>query len=382
MRHRFAAAAAIVIAAVGLSACGAAVQRDDTIRIGAVLDITGPGASLGGPEQKALEMLVNELNAKGGINGQQVELFVEDNQSREDVAARVTNSLISQQQVDLIIGASRTGPSLAMRPIVEEAETPMISLAANHAIIDGSEWVFKTAQDDRIILERMVDYAISQGWTRLGLVKDSSAYGEGIGETLQELGAERGIQVIVEERFEPNATEFTAQMINLRNAATDANIIWGIEPAATLALRAYRQAGVDVPIMMGHGVANQDFLRTGAGAAEGVIVPQGPLLVAGQLDDSDPQKEVINEFVAAYTDRYGEPPSPFAAYAFDAYLMAERALSGGALDRASIRDALQGITGLNGATGVFNMSPQDHSGLGSDSVVLGTVTNGEWMLVK
>ncbi|MGO1610071.1 MAG: ABC transporter substrate-binding protein, partial [Agrococcus casei] len=146
-------------AALTLTACGGGGNfggDDDTggdgeaeegpIVIGAVLDITGVGANLGVPEQNTLQMLADQLNAEGGINGREVELIIKDNQSTEDGAARATTELIQNDDVDLIIGASRTGPSLAMRPIVESEQIPNISIAANAAIVEGSDWVFKTAQ--------------------------------------------------------------------------------------------------------------------------------------------------------------------------------------------------------------------------------------------
>lgn len=394
LTRQVAATAVLALALGGLAGCANSSEGQsdnesgsaEAIRVAAVLDITGPGASLGGPERQALEMLVEDLNAAGGIDGRQVDLSIEDNQSREDVAARVLSSMISEDEPHLILGASRTGPSLAMRPIAEEAQIPMISLAANAAIIKDSDWVFKTAQDDRIVLERMISHAASQGWETIGLVKDSSAYGEGIGETLNELGAEHGIEVISEESFDPSATEFTAQMISTKNAGADVNVIWGIEPAAALALRAYRQAAIDMPVMMGHGVASQEFVETAGDAANGIIVTQGPLLLVAELDDDNPQKQVITEFVENYRERFGEDPSPFAAYAFDAFLIMVDALTtaseAGDLSGESVRDAILAVEGLNGATGVFNMTPDNHSGLDSSSVLVGAVENGNWVLVS
>lgn len=113
--------------------------EEDPIVIGAVLDITGVGANLGVPEQNTLQLLAEQLNDEGGINGREVKLVIQDNQSTEDGAARATTELIENDDVDLIIGSSRTGPSLAMRPIVEAAEIPNISVAANVAIVEGSE---------------------------------------------------------------------------------------------------------------------------------------------------------------------------------------------------------------------------------------------------
>src|SRR5690606_12681121 len=100
----------------------------------------------------------------------------------------------------------------------ESSQMPMISLAANLAIVEGAEWVFKTAQNDSVVLQNIIDYAAANGWTTIGLLRDASGFGEGIAETLAELGEPEGISVVVEEKFAPDATDFTAQMINLRDA--------------------------------------------------------------------------------------------------------------------------------------------------------------------
>ena len=106
------------------------------IKVGVVLDITGAGASLGVPERQTVEMLAEQVNAAGGINGRKLKLFIEDNQSTEDGAAKATSKLLNTEKVDILLGASRTGPSLAMRPLAEKAEKPMISFAANAKIVD------------------------------------------------------------------------------------------------------------------------------------------------------------------------------------------------------------------------------------------------------
>jgi hypothetical protein len=106
-----------------------------------------------------------------------------------------------------------------MRPLAESSQTPMISLAANQAIVDGSEWVFKTAQNDRVVIERMIGYMEQQGFTTIGLARDASGFGEGVQEMFDEIGADAGISVVATEKFAPDATDFTAQMVNLRDAA-------------------------------------------------------------------------------------------------------------------------------------------------------------------
>ncbi len=355
----------------------APATEEGPIRIGAVLDITGPGANLGGPERDTLELLVEQLNAEGGIDGREVELDIRDNQSREDEAATQLTSLL-QEDVDIILGASRTGPSLAMRPIAEQAEIPMISLSANLSIIEGSEWVFKTAQNDSVVVQRLLEWMEAQGHETLGLARDASAFGEGVADIFREVSGNPDI-VLVEERFATDATDFTAQMINLRDAGADVNVIWGIPPAAATATQAYRQLGIETPLLHSHGIGNPAFLEVAGDAAEGIVFPIGRLLVADELDPADPQTEVIQEFVTAYEERYGARPSTFAGHAWDGFTLAVQAIDEVGTDPAAIRDYLE-TAELVGMSGVFRMTPEDHSGLGPDALVFATVRDGQFAL--
>jgi branched-chain amino acid transport system substrate-binding protein len=355
-------------------------NNNGPIRIGAVLDVTGAGASLGVPERMTLEMLASQVNEDGGVNGRKIQLIVEDNQSSEDGAAKATNQMLSKN-VDIILGASRTGPSLAMRSIAESSNVPMISLAANAKIVEGARWTFKTAQNDSAVLQNIVDYARSKGWKKIGLLRDSSGYGEGVVETLTELGKPYGISVVSVEKFAPDATDFTAQMVNLRNARADMNLIWGISPAAALAQKAYQQLGITVPVVHSHGIGNQVFLETAGTAGDGLVAPLGRLLVADQLPDSDPQKAVLTKFLVDYDRAYHSRPSTFAGHAYDAFQLAVEAFKAVGTDRQKVRDHLERVKGFVGVTGVFTMTPDNHSGLGKDALVLVTVVDGAWQLM-
>lgn len=388
VRRKIALAAASILVLAGCAESetngggdGEAAEETGPIKIGAVLDITGAGASLGVPERQTLEMLADQVNADGGIGGREVELIIEDNQSLEDAAAKAATKLITEDEVDILLGASRTGPSLAMRPIAESNQLPMISLAANAAIVDGSEWVFKTAQNDRVVLENIVDLAVEEGWQKLGLIRDASAFGEGIQEMLTELGSEEGIEVTVTEDFAPDASDFTAQMLSVRRAGTDANLIWGIPPAVALAQKAYRQLNIEAPVIQSHGIGNQVFLDTAGASADGLLAPLGRLLVADQLPDDDPQKEVITQFMADYEAEYGEKPSTFAGHAYDGFMIAVQALEEAGTDPEALRDYIENLEEFVGISGVFHFSAEDHSGLDKTALAIVTVENGQWGLV-
>jgi branched-chain amino acid transport system substrate-binding protein len=387
--RRYGVAALLTAVVLALAACSeeepSSSQGGGTsgpIKVGAVLDITGAGASLGVPERKTLELLTKQTNDGGGVNGRQLQLIIEDNQSDEATAAKAMNKLVSQDKVDLVIGATRTGTSLAMTPIAESSKMPMISLAANKKIVDGATWVYKTAQNDQVVLENMIDLARQRGWKTIGLARDASAFGEGVQETLTQLGSGDGIKVVRTEKFAPDATDFTAQMVNLREAGADVNIIWGIPPAVALAQKAYRQLGIKAPVLQSHGIGNQVFLETAGASADGLIAPLGRLLVADQLPADDPQKQVLQRFIDSYSGAYaGERPSTFAGHAYDAFQLALEAFKAAGTDKQGVRDHLEQVKNLPLITGVFTMTPQDHSGLTKEALVLVTVDGQKWRLV-
>lgn len=357
-----------------------AAEVVEPVRIGAVLDITGPGAALGGPQRDTLTLLAEQVNADGGIDGRPVEVLIVDNQSREDEAAVQTSRLLDEEDVDLLIGASRTGPSLAMKEIAEAEQVPLISLAAGDAITEGAKWVFKIPQDNAVVVERLIRHIETQGWSTVGILRDSSAFGEGIAEEFTRLGADRGVAVVAEERYDPAATDFTTQLVNLRAAAADANVIWGIPPAAANATHAYRQLGLDAPLLHSHGIGSDAFLQTAGESADGVVFPIGRLLVADELSDDDPQKELIEQFVAAFEEAYGETPTIFAGNAHDGFMLAVDAVRAVGTEKEAVRDYLETREGFVGVTAVFNFSPDNHSGVDVDSLALVEVVDGAWTL--
>jgi branched-chain amino acid transport system substrate-binding protein len=227
----------------------------------------------------------------------------------------------------------------------------------------------------------MIEYMADQGWSTVGLARDASGFGEGVQEMFDEVGAEQGISVVAVERFAPDATDFTAQMVNLRNAAADVNVIWGIPPAAGLAQQAYAQLGITTPVMQSHGIGNQVFLDTAGDAASGLVAPLGRLVVADQLPEDDPQREVIASFIDDYTAEYDEGPSTFAGHAYDGWQLAVDALREVGTDKQALRDHLESVEDFVGISGTFTMSPEDHSGLTKEALVLVTVENGDWTLL-
>ena len=130
-----------------------------------------------------------------------------------------------------------------------------------------------------------------------------------------------------------------------------------------------------------HGQAEPIFIKVAGDAAEGVMMPATKIYVGEELDDTDPQKEKILQFVGAFTPKYG-PPGVMVSYGADAAYIIVDALEKAGDDRAKIRDAIENTQGYIGLSGIYNMSPEDHNGLTIKDVVMLKVEKGEFRLMK
>ena len=164
-------------ASVAMMAAAIGVAHAD-IKIGATLAETGPAGALGDPEAKTLRLLVKEINDKGGVNGQKIELIVYDDNGDPNKARTFATRLVEKDQVVAIIGGTTTGATMAVIPVVEEAKIPFISLAGAIEIIDPvKKWVFKTPHTDRMACAKIFDDIKKRGLRKIALISSTDGFG-------------------------------------------------------------------------------------------------------------------------------------------------------------------------------------------------------------
>lgn len=357
-------------------------KEAEPYKLGAVFDISGPSSSLGIPERDTAQMVVDEINQKGGINGHKIELIMMDSKSNETEAALAAKKLV-QQGVAGIIGASTSGTTMAMVDIVQNANIPLISCAASVKIVepvDQRKWVFKTAQSDSLVAEKLAEYLKSKGYTKIALATANNAYGDSGRAEFEKAAQAAGLNIIVREKFEQNDTIMTSQLTNIKKASPDAVVCWAIPPAASSFTANYSQMGISAPLFHSSGVGNQTYLDLAGKAAEGTIFPIGRLLVAEQLPDDDPQKDITVKYAQAYEKQFGSR-STFGGHAWDAVNIFAQAMEKAGSDPKKVRDEIE-KTSFTGVTAVFNFSAQDHSGLTKDCLKMIEVKDGKWSLAK
>jgi branched-chain amino acid transport system substrate-binding protein len=370
---------------VALSLAAAATLAIADINVGVTVSATGPAASLGIPEKNTVALMPQT------IGGQKVNYIVLDDASDTTTAVANTRKLITENKVDVILGSSTSPNSLAMIDVVAEAQTPMISMAASARIVEPVDakrkWVFKTPQNDIMMSLAIASHMASAGVKTVGFIGFADAYGEGWFQEFSKIAPLKGLTIVASERYARTDTSVTGQALKLVAAKPDAVLIAGSGTPAVLPQRALRERGYAGRYYQTHGVANNDFLRVGGKDVDGTFLPSGPVLVASQLPNNFPVKASAQEYVNKYEAMYGKGSvSTFGAHAWDAgrlmVVAAEQALKkakpGTVEFRSALRDALESAREVQGAHGVFNMSPTDHLGLDQRARVMVKIENGAW----
>jgi len=378
MKHRTWFAAALLAAA-------SATQAQAPIRIGTFLAVTGPAAFLGDPEQKTLELYVEKLNAAGGVLGRQLQLVAYDSAGDAEKARTFAKRLIEQDKVDLIVGGSTTGETMAVVPLIEQAGMPFISLAGAVVIVEPvKKWVFKTPHSDRQACQRIFVDMQARGTTRVALISGAGGFDKSMRAQCMQVAKNHGVEIVADESYGAGDTDMTAQLTKIKNTpGVQAVLNAGFGQGPAIVTKNYRQLSISAPLYQSHGVASKQYIQLAGGAAEGVRLPAAALLVAETLPDSDPQKKVVLGYKREYEARFKSDVSTFGGHAWDGLMLAVEALKkAGTPDKAKVRDALESVRGFMGTAGVFNYSPTDHVGLDVSGFRMLEIRKGDWTLAK
>ena len=353
------------------------------IKIGALFAVTGPASFLGEPERNTAQMVVDEINKAGGVKGRKLELITYDTGGDATKAVQLANKLVKNDQVVAIIGPSTTGDSMAIIPVVEKAQIPLISCAAGSKITEPvKKWVFKTAQNDGLAVARIYEQLKKEKKTKVALLTVSDGFGSSGREQLKAQAANFGIQILSDDTYGPKDTDMTAQLAKIRGSQAQAVICWGTNPGPAVIARNAKQLGLTIPLYMSHGVSSKKFIELAGDAAEGIRLPSGKVLVADLLPKSEKQRASLLAFIKDYQNHFKAEGDHFGGHAWDAVMLLKGAIERGGDTPAGIRNALESTRNFAGIGGVFSYSAKDHAGLSKDAFTLVEVRKKDWVLVK
>ncbi len=374
---------AIAAALTASLVTGAAAQQP--IKIGAFLSVTGPAAFLGDPEEKTLQLYVDEINRGGGVLGRKLELVSYDDGGDAEKARTFAKRLIEQDRVDILLGGSTTGTTMAVVPLAEQSQIPFISMAGAVVIVEPvKKWVFKTPLSDRMSCEKIFADMRARGATKIAMISGAGGFDKSMRQECLGVAKNYQVQIAADETYGAQDTDMTPQLAKIRNTpGIQALINPGFGQGPAIVTKNYKQLGMTMPLYQSHGVASKQFIELAGAAAEGVRLPAAALLVAEILPDNDRQKPVVMAYSKAYTARFKSEVSTFGGHAYDALFIAVGAMkTAGTIDKAKVRDAIEATKGYVGTGGVVTMSSSDHIGLDLSAFRMLEIRNGNWTLVN
>lgn len=355
------------------------------ITIGVSLSATGPGASLGIPEKNVFALLPKE------IAGEKVEYIVLDDATDPSIATKNVRKLVTESKVDVLVGSSTTPATAAIAEVAHETQTPQVAISPVSLPDERNKWVFRTPQQNSVMAGAVIAHMKASGVKTLGFIGFSDTYGDDWLDAVKAGVGPAGIELVAIERYARADTSVSGQVLKLVMARPDAVLIVGSGSPAALPHTTLAERGYRGQIYQTHAAANQAFQKVAGKAAEGAIMPVGPVVVVDQLPDSHPSKTVGKDLVAKYEAKYGADSfSSFAGHAYDAFRLIEQAVPvaltsakpGTAQFRAALRDALESNKEVVASHGVFNMTETDHFGLDERAHVLVRVEGGSYRMVS
>lgn len=346
----------LVIAAALFMAAGVAPVIAQDLLIGHVASMTGDTATFGTSADEGARLALDEINASGGVLGKQVKLITEDDRSLADEAKAAAQKLITRDKVIAIVGEIASSRSLAIAPICQEAEIPMLSPGStNPKVTEVGDYIFRACFIDPFQGTAVAKFAMNDLKLKrfAVLYPINSDYGVGLRQFFTEAVKKGGGEIVEEQSYtEGRDVDFRAQLTTIKAKNPEGIFISGYYTEAGLIAQQARDLGLKAILLGGDGWDSDKTITIGKQAVEGAYF-------SNHYSDEELRPEV-KKFVDDYKKKYGgKTPDAMAILGYDAMkLMADAITRAGSTDGAAIRDALAATKDFQGASGKISIDEQ------------------------
>ena len=306
---------ALVLCLSMLTGCGNNNQTsDEPIKVGFIAPLSGANAAVGGSNKTGVELAVKEINAAGGINGRQLQLFAYDDENDNTVAVSMANKLIQQDGVCAIIGSTNSSVTLAAMTVTQDAGIPELTPNSSGAAItaNGQKYIIRVQLNDLKMARACVEYAVDNlGAKNIALMYQDDDYGRGGEQVVVDVLKEKGMTLVADEAFDSAADDYSAQLTKVKAGNPDVLIMWTMyAPGAKIATQA-RQMGINAQLMGGGGLTNAKLFELGGQNVVGTINTQPFLAGADAINDFSAK------FIENYQKEFNQTPDSNVAMAYD-----------------------------------------------------------------
>ncbi|MFH1752414.1 MAG: ABC transporter substrate-binding protein [archaeon] len=321
-------------------------NNENTIKIGATLALSGEIASYGLNSKEAIDLALQEINEKDGINGRKLEIVFEDTKCDSKEASTAVQKLINLDKITVIIGGFCSNETLAIAPIIEEKHVIAISPGSTAASIsDAGDYVFRTIPSDDFEAKFDAEYVKNKlKYEKAAILYCLSDWCEGLKQGFQEEFESLGGKVIAVESFESSSTDLRTQLIRIKEAKPEVIYFVANVNSATAGIKQAKELNINTQIF-GTAITDQTIWNTVGSAGNGIIF---------SAQDSSASEEFQKKMV----EKTGKTPDQFAAYAYDATHIIAGIMQKVGTNVEDIKKELYKIKDYNGASGQITLDKQ------------------------
>jgi branched-chain amino acid transport system substrate-binding protein len=374
---------ALTLAALAATAAGVA-SAADPIKIGVSGPFTGGSSPMGVSMRDGVKLAVAEINAAGGVLGQQIQLVERDDEAKNERGVQITQELINKEHVVADVGFINTGVSLASQRFYEEAKIPVINNVSTGSKITHQfeapefpdNYVFRTSASDGIQSAMIVEEAVvRRKFTKVAILADSTNYGQLGRQDLEKALEKRGVTPVAEEKFNIKDVDMTSQLLKAKEAGAQAILTYAIGPELAQIANGMEKLDWHVPMIGSWTLSMANFIDNAGKNGDGARMPQTFI----QEGDTPKRKAFIAAYQKAYkVDRIPSPVS--AAQGYDSiYLLAAAMRQAGTTDGVKVREALENLKEkVDGVVKTYDhpFTHDDHEAIKPGDAVIGEVQGG------
>ncbi|MEL7607452.1 MAG: ABC transporter substrate-binding protein [Sedimentibacter saalensis] len=361
-----------------LSACGGktSAPAGETIKIGWIGSLTGDQAVWGTCESNTIKMLIEEVNAKGGILGKQVEGIYYDTKGDAAEAVNATKRLITQDGVVAILGPNASGQAISISAVLEQYKVPDIATVATNPKVTVSDDGKVKEYNFRVCFIDPYQGAVAAGYAydKLGLKNAAvlydvaSDYSQGFTEYFEKTFTEKGGKIVAKEGFKEGDVDFRPQLSKIKEANPDVILMPYYYKEVALSANQARELGIKATLVGGDGWPSDQLMTMAKDAIEGSYI-------VNHLDFNDPEVKPLQD---AYKAKYNLSMELNGYMANDAFLLLQAAITAAnSTDPVKITEALTQVS-VKGVTGTIQLSKENHNPVGKQAAIV-KIENGGYV---
>lgn len=347
--------------------------NDETIRVGAILPLSGNLASYGYSSKAGLDLAIKEINDAGGINGKALEVIYEDSEGSSTKGVSSIQKLISENDIKVIIGPVMSSVSLAISPIAENNKVIVITISSSPDISDAGDYIFRNREKATQQSEVLSEFVVKKiGARKIATLYRDDATGKGHVLTFEEYLNNLGVDILASEAYLPGNLDFRTQLLKIKSKNPEVIYIASSPKEVGFILKQARELGIDSQFIGTSGNEGKEVVEIAGKYAEGLIytIPSG-----------DPRKKEVSEFSEKYNDKYPNGQVELGALLYDSLNIVVKAMNfcNNPKDTDCIKDELYKTQGYGGASGTTSF---DSNGDATKEIILKTVKDGEFVVLN